>query len=135
MKNRVNTYTRSIGLSKYNNIENFVSTLQDTGYVFIHSNSFHKLQGENQYTVSNEDKLQFIASWKNLELDRFISDNGLYRTRRHATSFELDDFLDIAMVNDHIVHHGVSEIQPQDNSDNKVGLRDVLVITFKEMNK
>lgn len=37
MKNRVNTYTKSIGLSKYNNIEEFVSTLQDIGYVFINS--------------------------------------------------------------------------------------------------
>lgn len=260
MKNRVNTYTKSIGLSKYNNIEEFVSTLQDIGYVFINSSLFHKLQIENQYLVSNEDKLEFMESWNNLELDQFMSDNGLYRTRKHATftiernnqscnqndyqphyqtteynalnggverfykeidsntiknpifhnliqlaystfdkgkmkswyveahqfrieannqsngkptpegvhrdgvdfvlmamvhkenivggvttiydsdkkqlaSFELENFLDIAMVNDHIVHHGVSEIQPQDSSDNKVGLRDVLVITFKELNK
>lgn len=62
MKNRVNTYTKSIGLSKYNNIEEFVSTLQDIGYVFINSSLFHKLQIENQYLVSNEDKLEFMES-------------------------------------------------------------------------
>ena len=260
MKNTGNIANRSIELNKFNNIDKFVSVLEDVGYVFINSNSFQKLQGENQKIVSNKDKLEFVESWKDLELDRFMSDNGMYRTRSHATftiesnsqnyskndyrphyqtteynglnggierfykeispntlknpifnsliqlaysafdkgkmkkwyieahqfrieakdqsngkptpegihrdgvdyvlmamvnkesvvggvttiydldknklaSFELENFLDIAMVNDHKVHHGVSEIHPKDNSDNKVGSRDVLVVTFKEIDK
>ncbi|WP_290001038.1 2OG-Fe dioxygenase family protein [Faucicola atlantae] len=46
-------------------------------------------------------------------------------------SFELDKFLDIALVDDHRVFHGVSEITPSNND--MLAYRDVLVITFKEM--
>ena len=60
----------------------------------------------------------------------------IYDLNRNAlTSFELKDFLDIAIVNDHIVYHGVSEIQLHNNINSKVGVRDILVLTFKELNK
>lgn len=260
MKNTAYIATRSIELNKFNNVQNFVSALEGDGYVFIDSNSFRNLQEENHQIISDKDKSEFVESWRNLELDRFMSDNGTYRTRRHATfttegnsqnyskndyqphyqtteynglnggierfykeidpntlknpifnsliqlaysafdkgkmkkwyieahqfrieakdqsngkptpegihrdgvdyvlmamvnkesvvggvttiydldknklaSFELENFLDIAMVNDHDVYHGVSEIYPKDNNDNKVGSRDVLVVTFKEIDK
>jgi len=260
MKDIGSTNTKNIDLQFLQNIEGLVSNLSDVGHISVNSSTFHKVQESNKNSVLGKDELEFIESWQNLELDRFISDEGVYRTRKHATftingefqscskndyqlhyqttdyntlnggvkryykeidlntnktpvfnsllqlaysifdngkmknwyveahqfrvkaheqsngkptpegvhrdgvdyvlmaminkdnvtggittiydsnknpltAFELENFLDIAMVNDHTVYHGVSEIQPRDNNGNKVGFRDMLVITFKESNK
>ncbi len=260
MKNVENVTVGNTELNSLTNIKGIISDLEDTGFVLIDSRTFHKVQNESQILVTDKDKLEFIISWQNLEVDRFMSDNGVYRTRKHATftinskskiynkndyqphyqtteyntlnggverfykeidtntirnpifknliqfaysafdkneikswyveahqfrieaknqidgkptpegihrdgvdyvlmamvnkenvvggittiydlnrnaltSFELKDFLDIAIVNDHIVYHGVSEIQLHNNINSKVGVRDILVLTFKELNK
>lgn len=46
--------------------------------------------------------------------------------------FLLENFLDIALVDDHQVYHSVTEIQVDNLNKNDIGLRDVLVITFKK---
>jgi len=48
------------------------------------------------------------------------------------TEFMLENFLDIALVDDHQVYHSVTETRVDNIEENKVGLRDVLVITFKK---
>lgn len=48
------------------------------------------------------------------------------------TEFMLESFLDIALVDDHQIYHSVTEIQLDDVERDQVGLRDVLVITFKK---
>lgn len=53
--------------------------------------------------------------------------------KNQLSSFELDQFLDVALVNDHQVFHGVSEIIPFDSNNESLSFRDVLVITFKEI--
>ncbi|MDH2535053.1 2OG-Fe dioxygenase family protein [Acinetobacter baumannii] len=45
----------------------------------------------------------------------------------------LENFLDIALVDDHQVYHSVTKIQVDDIQKNSIGLRDVLVITFKKV--
>ena len=46
--------------------------------------------------------------------------------------FMLENFLDIALVDDHQVYHSVTEIKVNDFTLGDTGLRDVLVITFKK---
>lgn len=48
------------------------------------------------------------------------------------TEFMLENFLDVALVDDHQVYHSVTEIQVDDSTQSSTGLRDVLVITFKK---
>ena len=48
------------------------------------------------------------------------------------TEFMLENFLDVALVDDHQVYHSVTEIQVDDSIQSNTGLRDVLVITFKK---
>lgn len=48
------------------------------------------------------------------------------------TEFMLENFLDVALIDDHQVYHSVTEIQVNDFTLGDTGLRDVLVITFKK---
>ncbi|WP_347018869.1 2OG-Fe dioxygenase family protein [Acinetobacter calcoaceticus] len=52
--------------------------------------------------------------------------------KKLKTEVLLENFLDIALVDDHLVYHSVTEIQIDDIQKNNIGLRDVLVITFKK---
>ena len=52
--------------------------------------------------------------------------------KKLKNQFLLDTFLDIALVDDHQVYHSVTEIQVEDVQKSDIGLRDVLVITFKK---
>lgn len=52
--------------------------------------------------------------------------------KKLQTEFLLENFLDIALVDDHQVYHSVTEIQVDNLQKSDIGLRDVLVITFKK---
>lgn len=52
--------------------------------------------------------------------------------KNKIAEFRLQNFLDIAMVDDTRVFHGVSEIL-QDNSNKETAKRDILVLTFKRI--
>lgn len=52
--------------------------------------------------------------------------------KKPLASFQLEKFLDLALVNDHLVFHGVSEICPEGVDLSEPSFRDVLVLTFKE---
>lgn len=49
------------------------------------------------------------------------------------TELMLENFLDIALVDDHQVYHSVTKTKVDNIEKEKIGLRDVLVITFKKV--
>ena len=65
MKNTGNIANRSIELNKLNNIEQFVSILEDVGYVFIDSKLFQKLQDYRNNKVALRDVL--VVTFKEID--------------------------------------------------------------------
>ncbi len=55
----------------------------------------------------------------------------IYDLNKHPlTTFTLSDTFDVAIVNDHNVYHGVSNIEPLDHND--VAYRDIFVVTYRK---
>ncbi|WP_314885228.1 hypothetical protein [Psychrobacter immobilis] len=65
MKNTGNIANRSIELNKLNNIDQFVSILEDVGYVFIDSKLFQKLQDYRNNKVALRDVL--VVTFKEID--------------------------------------------------------------------
>ncbi len=65
MKNTGNIANRSIELNKLNNIDQFVSILEDVGYVFIDSKLFQKLQDYRNNKVVLRDVL--VVTFKEID--------------------------------------------------------------------
>lgn len=65
MKNTGNIANRSIELNKLNNIDKFVSILEDVGYVFIDSKLFQKLQDYRNNKVVLRDVL--VVTFKEID--------------------------------------------------------------------
>ena len=65
MKNTGNIANRSIELNKFNNIDKFVSILEDVGYVFIDSKLFQKLQDYRNNKVALRDVL--VVTFKEID--------------------------------------------------------------------
>jgi hypothetical protein len=65
VKNTGNIANRSIELNKLNNIDQFVSILEDVGYVFIDSKLFQKLQDYRNNKVALRDVL--VVTFKEID--------------------------------------------------------------------
>ena len=65
MKNTGNIANRSIELNKLNKIDQFVSILEDVGYVFIDSKLFQKLQDYRNNKVALRDVL--VVTFKEID--------------------------------------------------------------------
>lgn len=65
MKNTGNIANRSIELNKFNHIDQFVSILEDIGYVFIDSKLFQKLQDYRNNKVALRDVL--VVTFKEID--------------------------------------------------------------------
>ena len=65
MKNTGNIANRSIELNKFNNIDKFVSILEDVGYVFIDSKLLQKLQDYRNNKVALRDVL--VVTFKEID--------------------------------------------------------------------
>lgn len=65
MKNTGNIANRSIELNKFNDIDKFVSILEDVGYVFIDSKLFQKLQDYRNNKVALRDVL--VVTFKEID--------------------------------------------------------------------
>ena len=70
MKNTGNIANRSIELNKLNNIDQFVSILEDVGYVFIDSKLFQKLQDYRNNKVVLRDVL--VVTFKEMSPSRIL---------------------------------------------------------------
>ena len=65
MKNTGNIANRSIELNTSSNIDQFVSILEDVGYVFIDSKLFQKLQDYRNNKVALRDVL--VVTFKEID--------------------------------------------------------------------
>ncbi len=95
-------------------IENYRYSTEiiNQGYTFIDSNTFQKIQEEyNFFNICEQDAAEFIASWNELDMDQYMSDQGKYRTRKHAT-FVIHNPDRIILKNNYIPHFQTVDYNP-----------------------
>lgn len=107
-QNKTNTMENLLKINSvhhnYLEQDTYSKEIINQGFVFIDSDSFQKIQKNNFFLdISEKDVSNFIDSWNYLDLDMFMSDNGKYRTRKHAT-FSINDKHKTLLKNSYIPH-------------------------------
>lgn len=98
--------------NNYLTYNHYSEDIRNNGFTFISSDTFQKIQQSgNFFNVQKSDIQNFIKSWDDLHLDQFMSDQGKYRTRKHAT-FTMENESKIILKNKYRPHFQTVEYNP-----------------------